>query len=97
MRAAVLHRAFADLGARCAVSGAFVDNAPSLGVSRKLGYRHDGVEHHVVRGADATMQRLRVNRADWQAHRTVEVRVSGLEACLPMFGLPSPGAVPVAG
>jgi RimJ/RimL family protein N-acetyltransferase len=85
MRAAVLHLAFAGLGAHHAVSGAYVDNAASLAVSRKLGYRDDGIEHHAVRGEAATLQRLRLTRADWQARRS-EVRIDGLEACLPMFG-----------
>jgi len=87
MRAAVLHLAFAGLDARHATSGAYTDNAASLGVSRKLGYRDDGVEHHCVRGVDATLQRLRLTRADWEAHRSTEVRIAGLEPCLPMFGL----------
>lgn len=91
MRAAVLHLAFAGLGARHAVSGAYIDNAASLGISRKLGYRGDGVEHHAVRGKDATLQRLRLSCDDWQVHRSVEVHVDGLEGCLPMFGVPSPG------
>jgi RimJ/RimL family protein N-acetyltransferase len=90
MRAAVLHLAFAGLGARCAVSGAYLDNAASLAVSRKLGYREDGIESHSVRGAEATMRRLRLTRADWQAHRSAEVRIDGLEACLPMFGTARP-------
>lgn len=88
MRAAVLHLAFAGLGARHAVSGAYVDNAASLGVSRKLGYRDDGIEVHAVRGEAATLQRLRLTADDWAAHRCVEVRIEGLEPCLPMFGLP---------
>lgn len=87
MRAAALHLAFAGLGARHAVSGAYVDNEASLGVSRKLGYRDDGVELHAVRGAAATLQRLRLSAADWEAHRAVDVRIEGLEACLPLFGL----------
>lgn len=90
MRAAALHLAFAGLGARHAVSGAYVDNAASLGVSRKLGYRDDGVELHAVRGAAATLQRLRLSAADWEAHRAVDVRIEGLEECLPMFGLRGP-------
>jgi hypothetical protein len=94
MRAAVLHLAFAGLGARYAVSGAYTDNEASLAVSRKLGYRDDGVEHHAVRGKDATLRRLRLNAEDWQANRSIEVRVNGLDACLPMFGLPSPGTAP---
>ena len=89
MRAAVLHLAFAGLGARYAVSGAYTDNPASLAVSRKLGYRDDGIERHVVRGKAVTMQRLRLSRENWQAHRSIDVRIEGLEACLPMFGLPS--------
>lgn len=50
MRAAVLHLALDGLGAQRAVSAAFEDNPASLGVSRKLGYRDDGIEWHVVRG-----------------------------------------------
>lgn len=90
MRAAVLHLAFAGLGARYAVSSAYLDNPASLAVSRKLGYRADGIEHHAVRGKDTTLQRLRLTRADWDTHRTTEVRISGLEACLAMFGVFSP-------
>lgn len=62
MRAAVLDLAFAGLGARYAVSGAYSDNEASLAVSRKLGYRDDGIEHHAVRGKNATLQRLRLIR-----------------------------------
>jgi RimJ/RimL family protein N-acetyltransferase len=91
MRAAILHLAFAGLGARYAVSGAYVDNAASLAVSRKLGYRDDGIEHHAVRGTGAKLQRLRLTLADWQARRSIEVRIGGLEAALPMFGIePAP-------
>ena len=56
MRAAVLHLAFEGLNARQAVSAAFEDNAASLGVSRKLGYRDDGTEWHVVRGRPAMVR-----------------------------------------
>ena len=91
MRAAVLHLAFEGLKARRAVSAAFEDNAASLGVSRKLGYRDDGTEWHVVRGRPAMIRRLRLTRADWQAARTVPVQIHGLEPCLPHFGLP-PGS-----
>lgn len=97
MRAAVLHLAFAGLDAQTAVSGAFTDNAASLGVSRKLGYTKDGVRRLVRRGQPAVEQLLRLDRATWEARRTVPVEVEGLEPCLPLFGLaPAPGASPVA-
>lgn len=89
MRAAVLHLAFAGLGAQHAVSAAFEDNAASLGVSRRLGYRDDGIDRHVVRGRPVTTRRLRLTRAGWAAARTVPVRIDGLEPCLPHFGLPA--------
>jgi RimJ/RimL family protein N-acetyltransferase len=88
MRAAVLHLAFEGLGAQHATSDAFEDNAASLGVSRKLGYRDDGIEWHAVRGHPATVRRLRLTRDDWQAARSVPVEINGLEPCLPFFGLP---------
>lgn len=88
MRAAVLQLAFQGLGAQQAVSSAFADNAASLGVSRKLGYRDDGIEWHVVRGRPALTRRLRLARADWQAAGTVPVQIHGLAPCLPHFGLP---------
>jgi hypothetical protein len=74
-----------------AVSAAFEDNAASLGVSRKLGYRDDGIERHLVRGRRALTRRLRLTRADWQATRTVPVQIHGLQPCLPHFGLPAGG------
>ena len=87
MRAAVLSLAFDDLGAETARSDAHSDNAASIGVSRKLGYADDGTEQFMVRGQAVTALRLRIDRATWQALRPLRVRVSGLEPCLPWFGL----------
>lgn len=87
MRAAVLHLAFAELGARAAVSGVFLDNLASLAVSRKLGYQDDGIARMPRRGAPATEQRLRLTREDWERHRELPVTVEGLAPCLPLFGL----------
>ncbi len=42
MREAILHLAFAGLGAEEALSGAFEDNAASLAVSRAVGYAENG-------------------------------------------------------
>ena len=91
MRAAVLHLAFAGLGAEWATSGAYENNVASLAVSRKLGYGPDGIERHLIRGRPAVLVRLRLHRAAWEAARTVPVEIEGLEPCLPHFGLP-PGS-----
>lgn len=87
MRASVLHLAFAGLGAEYATSGAFTDNLASLAVSRKLGYTADGMERQVSRGQAAQTMRLRLDRRTWEATHAVPVTISGLEPCLPMFGL----------
>ncbi|MFD8685569.1 GNAT family N-acetyltransferase [Streptomyces sp. NPDC059651] len=86
MRAAVLHLAFAGLGAGTAVSAAMTDNPRSLGVSRRLGYLPDGLEVAAVRGERVTLQRLRLERARWEEHRSAEVTVDGLDDCRAMFG-----------
>ncbi|MGP3926759.1 GNAT family N-acetyltransferase [Streptomyces sp. 8N616] len=87
MRAAALHLAFEGLGARWVTSAAMTDNPPSLGVSRKLGYRPDGLSTASVRGELRTIQRLRLDRAEWESRRTVPVHVHGLEACGELFGV----------
>jgi RimJ/RimL family protein N-acetyltransferase len=86
MRTAVLALAFDHLGAQFAVSDAWPDNAASLGVSRSLGYRDNGVEVHP---GPRLMQRMLLARTDWSAAWPVEV--TGLEACLPLLGLEHPG------
>ena len=93
MRAAVLALAFEGLGAETATSAAFTDNAPSLAVSRRLGYVDDGVGRFAIKGRLRTDQRLRLDRDRWAAHRTVPVEVEGLEPCRELLGL---GAVPAA-
>ncbi len=85
MRAAVLHLAFAGLGAEYATSAAATDNPASLAVSRKLGYAEDGIERIAVRGALSEHVRLRLDRAAWAAHRTVPVEIEGLEPCRPVL------------
>jgi len=87
MRAAVLHLAFEGLGARYAVSDAMTDNGRSLGVSRRLGYEPDGLQVEVTRGAATTLRRLRLDRAGWEKHRSVDVTVEGLDACCADFGV----------
>lgn len=87
MRAAVLHLAFAGLGAEEAVSGAFEHNVASQAVSRKLGYQPDGINRHAVRGAVTIEHRLRLTRAAWEQHRTIPVTIHGLAPCLPLLGI----------
>lgn len=91
MRAAVLHLMFAGLGAVSITSAAFADNAPSLAVSRKLGYREDGISRTVRRGEPATMIRLRLPREVWERRRRDDIEIEGLAPCLPLLGLEGVG------
>ena len=93
MRRAVLHLAFAGLGARAARSGAFSDNPASLRVSERLGYRPDGSDTMERRGAPATLIRLLLARPEWErlAPSWPVVTIEGLEGCEGEFGLGAEG------
>ena len=90
MRQAVLHLAFAGLGARSARSSAFIDNGASRRVSTRLGYAEDGTEVRVRRGRPATLVRYLMTRQAWLQYSAgwPEVRIEGLEECQPEFGPP---------
>ncbi|MGP0030173.1 MAG: GNAT family N-acetyltransferase [Acidimicrobiales bacterium] len=85
MREAILHLAFAGLGAEEARSGAFEDNAPSLGASRAVGYVENGVGREARRDGVGRIVRLRIDRDLWAARRRDDIELIGLEACLDMF------------
>ncbi|MGW7582549.1 GNAT family N-acetyltransferase [Kitasatospora sp. NPDC054768] len=88
MRAAMLHLAFAELGARSATSLSFADNHSSLAVSRRLGYRGDGIDRDVLDGRVVVSERLRLSPEAWAEHARTPVSVTGLSAdCRTMFGL----------
>jgi RimJ/RimL family protein N-acetyltransferase len=84
MRTAVLELAFRGLGAETARSGAVDDNAASLGVSRKLGYRVAGHGVRNPRGEELPHTDVALRREDWSPPFAVEIE--GLEPCLPLFG-----------
>ena len=88
MRAAVLHFGFECLGATAMLSAAFVSNAASIGVSRKLGYEPDGFATKAPRGEPVPSQRLRLTRERWLEHRRLtDITVTGFDALRPMIGL----------
>ncbi len=92
MRLAVLALAFDHLGALVAETEAWHDNGPSLGVSLSVGYEPNG-ETLQGRGDPASgvadrMVRMRLTRERWQQSGLGrDVRVEGLQTCLPLFGL----------
>lgn len=89
MRRAVLHLAFAGLGAVAARSGAFSDNPASLRVSERCGYRPDGTETKDRRGERATIVRLLLTREEWEARSASwpEVTMEGVEQSRALFGV----------
>lgn len=89
-RAAILHLLFDGFGGLEARSGAHAGNLPSHGVSRALGYRHDGTEPWSdVDGEErVTMVRLLLTREDWLPHRRDDISIEGLtDAVRAMLGL----------
>lgn len=86
MRAAVLHLAFAELGAESARTSALDGSTASRRISERLGYRPDGSARVAVRGESRTDHRYVLSRAGWERHRGVEVQVEGVDRCAAMFG-----------
>ena len=85
-RTALLGLAFDQLGAVSAVTEVFQDNPGSQGVSRKLGYRHDGISRDVLAGRVATSDRLRLNVQDWVPTGPADLAVSGIDDARHFFG-----------
>jgi RimJ/RimL family protein N-acetyltransferase len=86
MRAAVLHLAFAGLGAERAETEAFVDNPASLGVTRSLGYAPNGEAVFDRQGTAVRMLRFVLTRDAWQEHRRDDIEITGLDPCRPLLG-----------
>ena len=89
MRSAVLHLAFAGLGALRAESDAFHDNLGSIGVSRSLGYHDNGTTLAPRPSGAALMLRFLMTREQWETSRRDDIHVEGLEAALPILEVES--------
>ncbi|WP_422758755.1 GNAT family N-acetyltransferase [Paenarthrobacter sp. C1] len=91
MRTAVLALAFDHLNALAAVTSARSDNAASLGVSRHVGYRDNGVTMNLSGRGLAELTHMRLTAKDWRASKAGErVTVRGFDPCGPWFGRPLP-------
>ena len=88
LRIAALHLGFIGFGAEWATTGAFEDNAASLGVTRGLGYALAGRRRTVSRGAARTLEGYEMHRDHFLAGvRRDDVELHGVDACLPLLGL----------
>jgi RimJ/RimL family protein N-acetyltransferase len=85
MREAMLHLAFAGLGAEEALSGAFEDNVSSLATSRAVGYAENGETRARRRNEAGRTLLFRMDRTTWERHRRNDIEIVGLEPCLEMF------------
>jgi RimJ/RimL family protein N-acetyltransferase len=86
MRAAVLHLAFAGLGAARAETEAWEDNARSIGVTRSHGYRDNGAKV-LDRGGEATVElEFVLTHDEWEPNRRDDIEIRGLDRCLELFG-----------
>lgn len=90
MRSAVLHLAFAGLGALVAHSAAFVDNPASAAVSRRCGYVPNGWDVAVQRDRAQRVERFVLTRAGWERRQRSDIVIGGLEACLALLGAEGP-------
>lgn len=82
MRQAIAIFAFDHLGARELMSGAFHDNARSLAVSRKVGYRENG-RKLLARGTGEVDEEIRVRLLpEWLVRPGHALEVDGLEPLL---------------
>jgi RimJ/RimL family protein N-acetyltransferase len=86
MRAAVLHLAFAGLGALEAQTSAWHDNPASQRVSTRLGYAHEGQQLIARRGEPTPHLRYRLTREAWHANHFDGIELHGLEPCLAQLG-----------
>lgn len=88
MRNASLHLGFLGLGAELATTGAWHDNAPSLGVTHALGYKATGVRRLLRRDQPTDMHDFAMTRADFIARlKREDIELHGIEACLPLLGI----------
>ncbi|WP_338932400.1 GNAT family protein [Streptomyces netropsis] len=86
MRAAALALAFDGLDAAQVTSTAFADNTASRAVSRKFGYRPNGVHRIAVDGRPYDAHEEVVDSVSWRDHaQLLPVGMSGLTGCITYF------------
>lgn len=89
MRQAMCALLFDHLGAAEITSGAFLDNPSSLAVSRKVGYRDNGVRRHKRREGELALNQRLVLTPDEFVRGPHDVEVEGLAAFRRSIGLDS--------
>lgn len=88
MRMACLTLGFDGLGAEFALTGAWHDNAASLGVTRSLGYDEEGRRRMLRRGEPDEMIGYRMFRNHWATIRRDDITLHGVDAARKFLGVP---------
>ncbi|GAA4832601.1 GNAT family protein [Luteimicrobium xylanilyticum] len=95
MRRLVLHLLFEGLGLDVAVTTAFADNAPSNGVTRRIGYEPNGVDVVAREGKPALSNRYRLTREAWEAQADrPDVELHGVAPVRSFLGLDAGPSAP---
>ena len=69
-------------------TGAFSDNGPSLGVTRKLGYEPNGISRHARRGEMGVTEKFRMSRRHFLGHLARDdVEIVGDEPVRELLGI----------
>ena len=87
LRMAALTIGFDGLGAEFARTAAWHDNAPSLGVTRSLGYEQIGRGRELRRGEPDDMLRFRMDRAHWATIRRDDITLHGVDRAREFLGV----------
>jgi RimJ/RimL family protein N-acetyltransferase len=90
MRAAVLGFAFDGLDARVAETSAFLDNGPSNGVTRALGYEENGLGSLAPQGVARVTQKFRMTAEGWRSRPRPALVIEGLDGIRDLFGAEEP-------
>jgi RimJ/RimL family protein N-acetyltransferase len=86
MRLAVLAFAFDGLDALVAETSAFLDNGPSNGVTRALGYEENGLGSLAPQGVARVTQRFRMTAEGWRSRPRPMVTIEGLDGIRELLG-----------
>ncbi|KQY22788.1 GCN5 family acetyltransferase [Cellulomonas sp. Root485] len=90
MRLMILHLFFEGFDGLRATTSAFDDNAPSNGVTRRIGYTENGVDVLAREGKPATSRRYVLDRAAWDARPAglrPEVTLVGVDGAREQLGI----------
>lgn len=87
LRLGALTLGFDGLGAEFATTGAWHDNAPSLGVTRSLGYTETGRRRALRRDVPDELIEFRMDRAHWSTIRRDDITVHGVDAARSFLGV----------